>query len=103
MGFQRIFAIIPARGGSKAVPGKNIKALGGYPLIAYSIVAAKLCSQIDRVIVSTDSSQIAAISSRYGGEAPFLRPPELALDTSPDIGFIQHALDWFETHEESIG
>ena len=102
MGARRIFAIIPARAGSKAVPGKNIKVLGGYPLIAYSIVAAKLCSQIDRVIVSTDSSQTAGISSRFGGEVPFLRPAELALDTSTDIGFIRHVLDWLESHEGSV-
>lgn len=96
-----VFAIIPARGGSKGVPKKNIKLLGGYPLIAFSIVAAKLCSDIERVIVSTDSSEIAEIAGYYGAEIPFLRPPELAQDTSMDIDFIQHALDWLESHEGS--
>ena len=97
-----IFAIIPARGGSKGVSKKNIKPLGGYPLIAFSIVAARLCSQIERVIVSTDSPEIAGIAKCYGAEVPFLRPPELAQDDSPDIDFVRHALDWFETNEGSV-
>jgi len=99
MGLQKVFAIIPARSGSKGVPKKNIELLGGYPLIAFSIVAAKLCSEIERVIVSTDSSEIAEIAGYYGAEVPFLRPPELAQDTSMDIDFIQHALGWLESHE----
>lgn len=99
MSWGRIFAIIPARGGSKGVPKKNIKLLGGYPLIAFSIVAAKLCSEIERVIVSTDSPEIADIARSYSAEVPFLRPPELAQDTSPDIDFILHALDWLQSHE----
>ena len=96
-----IFAIIPARAGSKGVPKKNIRVLGGYPLIAFSIVAAKLSSDIERVMVSTDSLEIAEIARSYGAEVPFLRPPELAQDASPDIDFIRHALDWLETHEGS--
>ena len=101
MSSGEIFAIIPARGGSKGVPKKNIELLGGYPLIAFAIVAAKLCSEIERVIVSTDSPEIADIAKSYGAEAPFLRPPELAQDTSPDIDFIRHATDWFQSHEGS--
>ena len=92
-------ALIPARGGSKGVPGKNIKLLGGYPLIAFSIVAAKLAKTIDRVIVSTDSDEIAAISRQYGAEVPFIRPAKFATDSSPDSDFVRHALEWFQQNE----
>ena len=95
----KTYAIIPARGGSKGVPGKNIKLLCGYPLIAYSIVAARLCHSIDRVIVSTDSDSIAKICERYGAEVPFLRPVEFALDKSTDREFVIHALSWFKKNE----
>jgi N-acylneuraminate cytidylyltransferase len=94
-----IVGLIPARSGSKGVPGKNIKLLAGYPLLAYSIAAAKLVSRIDRIVVSTDSEQIAAISQRFGAETPFLRPAELAADHSLDRDFVLHALAWFETNE----
>lgn len=94
-----IVGIIPARGGSKTVPGKNIKLLGGYPLIAYSIIASKLSSKIQRTIVSTDSQEFADIALSYGAEVPFLRPSELATDASPDIEFIRHALEWFQSNE----
>lgn len=96
---EKVFALIPARGGSKGVPKKNIKVLGGYPMVAYSIVAARLCHGIERVIVSTDSPEIADIARSYGAEVPFLRPPEFAQDSSPNIDFIRHALDWFQTNE----
>jgi len=86
-------AIIPARGGSKGVPGKNIRPLCGHPIIAYSIVAARACATIDRVIVSTDSEDIAEIATRYGAEVPFLRPAELAGDLSPAIDYMVHAVD----------
>jgi CMP-N-acetylneuraminic acid synthetase len=91
-------ALIPARGGSKGVPGKNIRLLAGHPLIAYAIAAARLCPAIDRVVVSTDSEEIARVAERYGAEVPFLRPAALAQDSSPDIDFFRHALEWFETH-----
>ena len=94
-----ITAIIPARGGSKGVPGKNIKSLAGYPLISYSIVAGRLSSRTDRVVVSTDSAEIAAISSVFGAEVPFLRPAQFATDTSPDRDFVLHALEWFKNNE----
>lgn len=77
---MRILAIIPARGGSKGVPGKNIRPLGGKPLLAYSIEAALGCALVERVIVSTESPEIAAVAVRYGAEVPFLRPLELAGD-----------------------
>lgn len=81
------------------MPKKNIKLLGGYPLIAFSIVAANMAKKLDRVIVSTDSEEIADISKYYGAEVPFLRPSELARDDSPDIDFINHALNWLESNE----
>jgi CMP-N,N'-diacetyllegionaminic acid synthase len=92
-------AIIPARGGSKGVKGKNIRPLGGYPLLAWSIVAAQLCPEIKRAIVSTDSPQIAELAKTFGAEVPFMRPSELAADRSPDRDFVIHALDWFKANE----
>ncbi len=99
---MNIMAIIPARSGSKGVPAKNIRLLGGYPLLAYSIAAAVLSDRIDRVIVSTDSPEIAAIAREYGAEAPFLRPAELARDDSTDLEFMIHAIDWFEEREGEV-
>lgn len=88
-------AIIPARAGSKRVPGKNIRLLGGHPLIAYSIVAATESQVFDRVLVSTDSDEIAEIARNYGAEVPGLRPAELAEDSAHDIGFLRQAMeDW---------
>lgn len=97
-----VVALIPARGGSKGVFKKNIRCLGGYPLIAYSIIASKLSSVIDRVIVSTDSEEIATIAEEYGAEVPFLRPADLAGDQSGDIGFVAHAIEWFHEKESEI-
>lgn len=97
-----IYAIIPARGGSKGVPGKNIKIIKGYPMIAYSIAAAKLSKKIDRVIVSTDSPEISRIAEKFGAEVPFTRPVECAQDSSPDIGFFKHAIAWFEDNEKVL-
>jgi CMP-N-acetylneuraminic acid synthetase len=96
---HRTIAIIPARGGSKGVPKKNIRDLGGFPLLAYSIVAAKLAKNVDRVIVSTDSKEIAAIAKKFGAEVPFLRPAEFATDKAIDKDYIKHALRWFKEHE----
>lgn len=95
-------ALIPARGGSKSVPKKNIRPFRGHPLIAYSIAAAKLSRRIDRVIVSTDSEEIARIARLYGAEVPFLRPAELAQDGSPDIDFVKHAIGWLAEHEGKV-
>lgn len=94
-----IAAIIPARGGSKGVPGKNIYNLRGFPLIAYSIAAARLSKTIQRIIVSTDSNEIANICRNYDAEVPFLRPPELAMDNSTDKDFMDHVIDWFDNNE----
>lgn len=96
---MQTFAIIPARGGSKGVPKKNIQPLGGYPLVAYSITAARLTKQIDRVVVSTDSEEIAEISRHYGADVPFIRPQAYAQDRSPDRDFVVHAIRWFEKNE----
>lgn len=94
-----LYAIIPARGGSKGVPGKNLRLLAGYPLIAYSVAAAKLSRRFSRAVVSTDSEEIAAAARRFGGEVPFTRPAALAGDGSGDCGFMRHALDWFKANE----
>jgi len=95
-------AIIPARSGSKSVPEKNIALLGGRPLIAYSIKAAILAKNIDRVIVSTDSERYAKIAREYGAEVPFMRPVEISGDMSTDFEFFKHTLDWFLDSEGAI-
>ena len=97
-----ILALIPARGGSKGVPDKNIRTLCGYPLIAYTIAAAKMSRSIGRVIVTTDSERIAGIAEAYGAELPFLRPAEYAQDDSPDIDFVRHAILWLHENEGKI-
>ncbi len=97
-----VYAIIPARAGSKGVPDKNIRAVCGYPLLAYSIAAAKLTMKIDRVFVSTDSADYAEIALSYGAEAPFLRPESIANDRAGDIDVMRHFLDWLnESKNES--
>lgn len=92
-------AIIPARSGSKSIIDKNLADLCGFPLLAYSIAAAKLSSKIDRVIVSTDSRRYADLAIIYGAEAPFLRPVELSSDTSTDYDFMLHAMQWLSEYE----
>ena len=89
-----MLAIIPARGGSKGLPGKNIKLLNGKPLIAYTIEAAINSKYIDRVIVSTDSEDIAEVARQYGAEVPFMRPEELASDTAAAIDVYLHATEF---------
>lgn len=96
------YAIIPARSGSKGVKNKNIRLLNGHPMIAYTIAAAKLANEIDRVIVSTDSEQYADIARKYGAEVPFLRPKEISGDCSTDMEFMQHAINWFYKQEGSV-
>ena len=91
------WCIIPARGGSKALPRKNIALLAGEPLISHSIRAALHANRVDRVIVSTDDEEIAVIARKYGAEVPFLRPAELAQDHSPTLPAIQHAVATMET------
>ena len=86
-------AIIPARGGSKRIPNKNIKLFNGKPIIAYSIEAAKKTGIFDKIIVSTDSEEIAEIAKNYGAEIPFMRPNELADDYTPTVPVLLHTLD----------
>jgi len=88
-----VLAIIPARGQSKGLPGKNLRLLNGHPLIAYSIAAALQAKLVNRVICSTDSLEIADVAKKYGAEIPFIRPEELARDDSPDIDFFIHAIN----------
>ena len=95
----KVLAIIPARSGSKGLSHKNIKCLGQHPLLAYSIAAGSICKNIDRVIVSTDSEEYSNIALKYGAEVPFLRPANLALDTSTDAEFFLHAFDWLKENE----
>ena len=95
-------AIIPARSGSKGVQKKNIKPLGGYPLIAYSIAVSQLSSIISRIIVSTDSEEFADISRRYGADVPFMRPAEYATDTASDYEVMNHAVRWLAEHEGKV-
>jgi N-acylneuraminate cytidylyltransferase len=92
MPVERLLALIPARGGSKRVPGKNTRLLGGHPLIAYSIAAALDSGVCVDTIVSTDDEGTAEIARRYGAEVPFLRPAEMARDTSPDIEWLEFTL-----------
>ena len=91
--------IIPARGGSKGIPGKNIKQLAGKPLIYYTIKAAKESKLLDYFLVSTDDKKIADIAKRYGAEIPFLRPPELAQDETQTLQVLLHALRWAEKNK----
>jgi len=94
-----VLAIIPARGGSKGIPRKNIKSFAGYPLISYSIAAAKQSKSVTRTIVSSDDEEIAAVARAWGAETPFLRPAELAADLTTDLPVFQHALHWLQEHE----
>ncbi|GAB4454349.1 MAG: N-acylneuraminate cytidylyltransferase [Anaerolineales bacterium] len=92
-------ALIPARGGSKGIPRKNIKPFAGFPLIAWSIAAGLQAKSVSRVIVSTDDEEIAAVAREWGAEVPFLRPPELAQDRTLDFPVFEHALNWLKQTE----
>jgi CMP-N,N'-diacetyllegionaminic acid synthase len=93
---MKTIALIPARSGSKGLINKNIKLLGEIHLLGYSILAARMTSEIDEVYVSTDSKDYAKIANYYGAKTPFLRPESLSTDTSSDIDFFIHAIDWFK-------
>ena len=99
---NKVVGIIPARGGSKGVPKKNIKEIGGFPMISYSIALSHLVKNMDRCIVSTDSEEIATVAKNFDGDVPFLRPSEFAKDSSTDIEYIQHAIEWFDKNEGYI-
>jgi len=94
-----VLGIIPARGGSKSVPGKNLHLLGGRPLIEHTIVSALAAKSLDRVIVSTDDPEIARVARAAGAEVPFMRPDELARDDTPDLPVFQHVLAALEEGE----
>lgn len=96
---MRVVAVIPARAGSKRLPGKNVRPLGGRPLIAWSIEDALQAKSVERVIVSTDSAETAEVARREGAEAPFLRPPEIAGDKVSDTPVLAHVADWLEREE----
>jgi len=99
-GMTETLAIIPARGGSKGIPRKNIRSFAGWPLIAWSIAAGRQAKTVTRVLVSTDDEEIAAVARQFGAETPFLRPAEFAQDNSTDLPLFEHALKWLAEHEK---
>jgi len=94
-------AVIPARGGSKRIPRKNIKPFGGLPMIAWSIRAAQASECFDRIIISTDDNEIAEVAKAYGAEVPFVRPAELSDDHTGTIAVVAHAIEWQNAHGPS--
>lgn len=99
---MNILGVITARGGSKGIPGKNIKMLGNKPLIAYTIEVAKKSKLMNHLIVSTDDAEIAEVCKKYGAEVPFIRPKELAADGTPHLPVMQHAIDFYEKAQNII-
>ncbi len=99
---KTFLAVIPARGGSKRLPNKNILLLGGKPLIAWTIEAARKSKYIDEVFVSTDSSEIKSTAEQYGVKVPFLRPEELAQDDTPTIDVIKHIIDYYKKNQRKF-
>lgn len=97
---SRVYAVVLARGGSKGLPGKNLRPLGGHPLIAWSVAAARASKMVDRIICSTDSEEIAAAARAYGADTPFMRPAELAGDFSTDLEVFDHAVRWLTENGE---
>jgi len=95
-----VLVLIPARGGSKSIPRKNILPFAGHPLLAYSVAAGLAAETSQRVIVSTDDEEIASVAKRYGAEVPFIRPAEYSQDHTPDLPVFQHALEWLAEHED---
>ena len=99
---KKILCIIPARSGSKGVPGKNIALVGGKPLIVWTIRAVKKSKMVDQIILSTDSEKYRLICQEYGIDSPFLRPKELASDESTSEDVVIHALDWLRENNNYI-
>jgi CMP-N,N'-diacetyllegionaminic acid synthase len=93
---MRLVAVIPARGGSKGIPGKNIATCAGKPLLAWTCEAARAARSLGRTLLSTDAEDIAAVARRWGVEVPFMRPAALAADDTPAVPVLQHALEWLE-------
>lgn len=98
----RVLGVIPARGGSKRVPRKNVREVGGKPLIAHAVDQAASAELVDEAVVSTDDDEIREAALRHGGNVPFARPDELATDTAPSHAVITHALDWYAERGESF-
>lgn len=96
---DEVLAVIPARGGSKGIPGKNIRLFAGHPLVAYAVAAGRQAATVTRLVVSTDDERIADAARRYGAEVPFLRPAELARDETLDLPVFEHALTWLRKKE----
>ena len=99
---MRVLGLIPARGGSKGVPRKNVRSLGGKPLIVYTIEAALAATKLTRVVVSTDDDEIAEVSRAAGAEVPFRRPDELAADATPTLPVVLHALDTLDEPYDAV-
>jgi CMP-N-acetylneuraminic acid synthetase len=99
MSRPQVMALIPARGGSKSVPRKNLLQIAGRPLLAYSIMHARACASITRIVVSTDDDEIAAVAREFGAEVPFKRPADAASDTATDLQVFRHALNWLAENE----
>lgn len=94
-----VLAVIPARGGSKRIPRKNLKEVAGKPLVAHAVEQAEQAETLDEVVVSTDDDEIERVAREYGGTVPFERPAELATDTAPSAAAVEHALSWYEREE----
>ncbi len=99
---MEVLALVPARGGSKGVPRKNVRLLGNKPLLAWSVEKAQKAKTVNRVIVSTEDTGIAEISKKWGGEVPFIRPAEFSQDETTDLPVYQHALRWLKKNEGYI-
>lgn len=99
MGDASRLALVPARGGSKSIPRKNLRPLAGRPLIEHALVAAAASGVVDRICVSTDDDEIARVARAVGAEVPFRRPAELATDAASGIAVVEHALEWLGRHE----
>src|SRR5690242_14371761 len=95
-------AVIPARGGSKRIPRKNIKPFCGKPIMAWSIEAARASGLFDAILISTDDDEIAAVARAHGADVPFVRPAELADDFTPMLPVVAHAIRWFEEHRGPV-
>jgi CMP-N-acetylneuraminic acid synthetase len=99
---RRVLAVVPARGGSKGIPRKNLLLLGGQPLVAHAVAAARAARLVSRVLCSTDDPEIAEVARLAGAEVPFMRPADLAQDSTEDWPVFKHALDWLARHDAWI-
>ena len=97
-----IVSVIPARSGSKGVPGKNLRLLGGVPLFVWSIMCSRQSTKINQTIVSTDSQEYAEVARKWGADVPFLRPDNISQDNSTDLDFVLHLLSFFKSRASSL-